>query len=541
MAYPHELALDRLIDSKNYRRPIPAEVTDIANSARALVNGIPRGILEPLLVRPSKKTGPPAGSTFFEIVAGNKRFLAAREAELPSVPVRVMELDDVGVLEVQLIENIQRSDPHPMEEAEAFSRLLNMKRGHTVETLAAQVGKDRSHVYKRLQFMELIPGAKEAFRENRINIGHALLICRETVDNQHLAFEQCFESKWDGRKHVIDTKGKATVSAKDLNGWIHEHLHYELTNVPWDKADPNLVPRCGACTTCTKHTGANMALFSDLEKKGDQCLDGDCYEAKREAFVKIQVKAQPLLPRITLDTKWNIRGKLAAGVMAQDDGYSLVKPNAKCASAEPAIVAAGDKQLGLTVLICRDKKCTTHAAKNTMRSAPVKKSPAEARAAAKVRLTEKIKIETQRVALRNIAACPAIPVKEAMEFLADRLIERVGNDVRRELCKTFGLEPTKKKQSWGSVTKDNEAPLVDYAKAHIHPLAVLIAVACCDPQYAHPYGGERGTGLKKACEIAGVNFAKVQRGVAEPLQKKADAARARKADKPAKKAKAAAK
>lgn len=530
MAYPNELALDQLTIAPNYRIPVLAEVAEIAQSARALVNGRPRGIIEPLIVRPHGKK--------FQVVAGGKRFKAAFEAELASVPVRVMELDDEGVLEVQLIENIQRSDPHPMEEAQAFHRLLKMQKGYTADILAEKVGKDRSYVYKRLQFMELIEPAQEAFRENRINIGHALLICRETPEHQQLVFEECFESSWNGRKHVRDTKGKATTSAKELAGWIHQHLHFDLAAAPWDKADANLVKKAGACIHCTKHTGANLALFADLDKKGDQCLDGDCYETKQDAFVKIQLKAQPALPRITLEHKYNVRGKLPAGVMTQDDGYSLVKPNAKCASAEPAIVAAGEKQLGLTVLICRDKKCTTHAAKYSSRSAPTPKSPAEQRAAAKARLAEKIKIETQRVALRNIAACGALSTREALEFLADRLIERVGTDVRRELLKTFELEPVTKKTSWGT-TKDSEAPLVAYAKAHVHPLAFLVAIACCDPFYARPYGGERGTGLKTACEIAGVNFAKVQRSVAQPLEQKAAAAKARKAKKPAK-AKAAA-
>lgn len=535
MAYPNELALEQLTESTSNPRKVfhPDEITEIANSARALVNGIPRGILEPLIVRPKGK--------HFEIVAGAKRYRAAGQAQLATVPVRVMELDDEAALEIQLIENLQRSDPHPMEEAEGYHRLLKMDKGYTADTLAEKVGKDRSYIYKRLQFMELIPGAQEAFRENRINIGHALIICREPYDQQHLAFEHCFEEKWNGRKHVVDTKGKATETAKELNRWVHEHLHYDLAAAPWDKADPNLVKKAGPCTTCPKQTGANMALFSDLEGKAAQCLDGDCYEGKREAFVKLQVKAQPQLPRITLQSKYYVRGKLPAGTLTQYDGYQIVKPNGKCASAEPAIVAAGDKQLGLTILICRDKSCTTHAAKSSQRSASVPKSPAEARAAAKARLAEKIKVETQRAALRNIAACPAIPVKQAMEFLADRLIERVGNDVRRELCKVFNLEPTKKKQSWGAVTKDNEAPLLDAAKKHIHPLAFLIAVASCDPFYGRPYGGERGQGLKKACELAGVNLAKVQRSVADPLQKKADAARARKADKKPAKAKAAAK
>jgi ParB family chromosome partitioning protein len=162
-----DLPIGQLAESKtNPRRHFdPGKLAELAASAKQ------HGILEPLLVRPHNGKG-----LGYEIVAGARRYRAAKLAELKVLPVRIMELTDEQVLEIQLIENLQREDPHPMEEADGYQRLIAM--GHTAEELAEKVGKDRSYIYKRIQLAALIPAAKDAFLENRINIGHALLICR---------------------------------------------------------------------------------------------------------------------------------------------------------------------------------------------------------------------------------------------------------------------------------------------------------------------------------------------------------------------------
>lgn len=517
MAYPQELPLTQLVVSKNYRTNfIPSEIAEIAASARALVGTPPkpRGIIQPLVVRPTK------GRTHFEIVCGGKRFRAAQEAELEFVPVMVREMPDGEVLEFQLIENLQRSNPHPMQEAQGFHDLLAMGKGYTADAIAAKVGKDRSYVYKRLQFMELIKPAQAAFREDRINIAHALHICRLPADKQALAFDQCFESNWKGNKRVYDTSGRATTSAKELGQWIRDHLLFDLANAPWDKADATLVAKAGPCITCPKHTGANAALFDDLAKKGDLCLDGDCFESKREAFVKIQVKAHPELPRITLDHKHNVQGKLPAGVMAQYDGYEVVKPaeKAKCTGAEPALIAAGEKQLGVTVLICRSKDCKTHAAKYT-RGGLYRdtKTPQQVSAEKRKRLDEKIKLETQRAVLAEIADPPETDVDDAVLFLGERLLERIGHDNRRELCAAFGLEGVKKPQYHGA---DFEKPLLDKLQATPKNgrLALLVSFAAVNAFYSQAYGGrEGGNHLKRAAEITGVNIKAIGAATAKPL------------------------
>jgi ParB family chromosome partitioning protein len=133
------------------------------------------GVLQPLLVRPAARGG--AG---YEIVAGERRWRAAQRAGLPEVPVVVRELGDREALELALVENVQRADLSPLEEAEAFRRLID-EFGHTQEALAEAVGKSRSHVANTLRLLGLPPALREMLADGRLTAGHAraLLGCAE--------------------------------------------------------------------------------------------------------------------------------------------------------------------------------------------------------------------------------------------------------------------------------------------------------------------------------------------------------------------------
>lgn len=126
-----------------------------------------KGILQPILVRPH-----PEKSNAYEIVAGERRWRAAQMAKLHEVPVIVRDIKDKEALEFGLIENIQRADLSPMEEAETFQRLLN-DFGHKADDLAEALGKSRAHVSNTLRLMQLPDTVKELVRQNTLSAGHA--------------------------------------------------------------------------------------------------------------------------------------------------------------------------------------------------------------------------------------------------------------------------------------------------------------------------------------------------------------------------------
>ncbi len=134
---------------------------DLANSISE------KGIIQPLIVRPS-----PRDPKRYEIVAGERRWRAAQMARLHEVPVLIRQFDDTEVLEVAIIENIQRADLNPIEEAAGYSQLMD-KFGHTQEKLATALGKSRSHIANLMRLLNLPLEVQAFLREGALSAGHA--------------------------------------------------------------------------------------------------------------------------------------------------------------------------------------------------------------------------------------------------------------------------------------------------------------------------------------------------------------------------------
>jgi ParB family chromosome partitioning protein len=126
-----------------------------------------QGVLQPILVREHRtKTGE------WEIVAGERRWRAAQKAQLHEVPIVVRELSDRDTLEIALIENVQRQDLNPIEEARAYRRLMQ-EFAYTQETLSDHIGKSRSHIANLLRLLELPEIVRAMLSDGRLTVGHA--------------------------------------------------------------------------------------------------------------------------------------------------------------------------------------------------------------------------------------------------------------------------------------------------------------------------------------------------------------------------------
>jgi ParB family chromosome partitioning protein len=160
---PSDISIDRIIPNpKQPRRTfIEADLEELADSIRA------KGVIQPILVRPD-----PNQPEMFEIIAGERRWRAARRAGLAAIPAVVREFDDREVLEIAIIENVQRSDLNAVEEAEAYKSLID-RFGRTQESVAQQVGKSREHVSNTLRLLSLPEDVREHVREGRLTAGHA--------------------------------------------------------------------------------------------------------------------------------------------------------------------------------------------------------------------------------------------------------------------------------------------------------------------------------------------------------------------------------
>ena len=173
------------------------------------------GIVQPLLVR--------RHGDRFELIAGERRWRAARLAGLSKVPVIVKDVPDKDLLEIALIENIQREDLNPIEEAQAYKRLIENV-GLTQEALAARVGRDRSYITNYLRLLKLPDDLQQLVVEGRLSTGHArTLLGLSHVDLQRRIARQVIDGALSVRatehlvRKAVDGTPQNTAAAVDPN------------------------------------------------------------------------------------------------------------------------------------------------------------------------------------------------------------------------------------------------------------------------------------------------------------------------------------
>ena len=147
---------------RNPRRDFPsAQLDELANSIKE------RGIIQPIVVRPVR-----GASDNYEIIAGERRWQAAQRAGIHEVPVVVLDVSDVEALELAIVENVQREDLNPLEEAAGYQSLIDEFK-YQQDDIAKTVGKSRSHVANMLRLLKLPDFVKTAIRSGQFSAGHA--------------------------------------------------------------------------------------------------------------------------------------------------------------------------------------------------------------------------------------------------------------------------------------------------------------------------------------------------------------------------------
>jgi ParB family chromosome partitioning protein len=156
-----EIDIDRILPNSHQPRKTFEEesLNELADSIRE------HGLVQPIVVRPLE-------DGFFQLIAGERRWRASQRAGLSRVPALIREAGERAALELALIENLQREDLNPMEEAQAYERLI-ADFGMTQEEVARRVGKNRATISNMLRLLKLPPEVQQWLRENRLSTGHA--------------------------------------------------------------------------------------------------------------------------------------------------------------------------------------------------------------------------------------------------------------------------------------------------------------------------------------------------------------------------------
>ena len=232
-----------------------------------------RGVDMAILVRPVK-----GGRKPFKLVCGERRWRASKAAGLDTIPARIREMTDAQAAESQLVENTQRADMMPMEEAQAFEN-LRVRFAYSIDDLVTKSGKSEKIVRQRLRLIELPKAAQAALQDGTLRLGVAnAIMWVDNKDDRAAAAHHILSNSHYGLMHNVH-------QAED---YIRRTFLLQLSKAPFNTRDAKLLPTAGSCLNCPKRTGAARALFEDMGVK-DSCLDRACYQKKVELHREAQL------------------------------------------------------------------------------------------------------------------------------------------------------------------------------------------------------------------------------------------------------------
>lgn len=464
----------------------PEKHKELVESVRA------KGVIVPVMLRPHAGGG-------YELAYGERRYRAAKEAGLTHLPALVRALEDREVLEVAVMENVERADMTPLEEGAAYRQLVAM--GLSVEDLVKKTGVKRGTIYGRMKLAELDGPAREAVDKGDLHPSIGLLIARlPTKQMQEDAFE-ALEDTYG----VSGGLGK-NLTYEDAEDLLQDQFRLVLKDAPFSLKDANLVPGCGACTDCPKRTGATPELFKDV--KHDTCLDPVCWKQKLGANAKAlkekySEKAEkggvPLLPAKALkDTQYVDLSKEIHDW--GDGGRKTVKAVlGKDAPEASAVVIDSEGQAHMLVKADEARAALKKIKKENLLNQVAPKPQADTHSDYEA---ERKKQEEQRDRRTAVAAKAVAEIAERVESSKEtaasflRVYMVIANVVPAE---------TYKKRGWKN-DEEMEAALRNMPEPKLRALLVESSFSSDPYAYWHNYPNE----LQAACKRFGVDLKKLE-------------------------------
>jgi ParB/RepB/Spo0J family partition protein len=317
------IALEQLLESPfNPRTHFDEKaLQELAETVREV------GVMQPLLVRPveipSGWSITRGGETLqpYEIIFGHRRYRAARLAGVADVPTIIRGLTDAQAAQLQAIENLQRENLDPVEEARGYAHYLKVH-GVSKDQLAQEIGLSRTHVYSRLKLATAAPAVLDALQAGEIYEENALRIARLPHVKLQLKALEAIRKDY---RYDPDDGGKKSV--RRIQDFLREKFTLQLREAIFDTKDGALVELAGACTVCPKRSG-NAPEYADLANDPDKgyggrqltagpdlCTDPDCFEAKKKAHLAIEAG------KLTAKGKTVVTGGKARAAVSADGTF----------------------------------------------------------------------------------------------------------------------------------------------------------------------------------------------------------------------------
>jgi ParB family chromosome partitioning protein len=358
------LPIGSITESKNNTRKHLTEEQqkELTESIKA------KGIINPLIVRPL--------NGHYELIAGHRRLLCSKRAGLKDVPVLIKFITYEEAREIAIIDNLQREDIDPLDEAAGFQMLMDQG-AFNVKLLSEKLGKSEKYIYSRLRLNKLIEGLKDLYYKGWLQPGHILLAAKydnETQQKVLIALQQdeTLEDDWDDLPEKLSKNRTTDIapSVGTLKKWLDNNTVYDLSKVPFDLSDKILYKSAGDCNSCRKNTTNELSLFEGFKK--NLCTDRTCRERKTYLYLfKKREDLKAKYPDIRcITTNWHTpKTELLKGVVKVYDSSEykdsdiMDKPITKnsCKNTYPCLIINGDeKKIGQLVYRCFDRSCKVH-------------------------------------------------------------------------------------------------------------------------------------------------------------------------------------
>lgn len=526
-----------------------------------------KGMISPITVRPNPDD---AADARYELVVGERRWRAAKKVKLDTIPVIVRELSDKEVIEIQLVENVQRVDVHPMEEAQGYDELLQ-KHDYDIDQIVKKTGKSRTAVYNRLKLLKLCPAARKAFLEDKFNPSIAELLARiPTSKLQEQATSEIVrgrhEDAWSLNTIGVDDEDdepnggvRATesevlpLSFREAQILIQRRYMLRLELAPFDKTDALLNPEAGACTKCIYRTGNQPDLFNDVPST-DVCTNPPCFELKKKIDWQHKAAEAKKVGREVLSEEesekifngdrigWNapyVDLKAEADHELQPQKGKRKTWGEVLGKLAPPVVLAKDDGGAAHELV---DKVAAYGALRGAGKLPKEAEPYGARVSASNKAARKAQLEKQKIrqvtasiAIGEIAADQHDTLKEIL-WLTECVIRQASMESHMATCDRREIEPKKGGPNSGT-RSGRELALLEHARGlkEKGELLGLVRELLAWEAAASMYGVGWGENLKTGAAVFKIDMAKLHAKVTADFK----AAKVEKAKKPSSKKKAA--
>lgn len=305
-----------------------------------------QGLLQPILVRKSGSNGS------YDLIVGSRRVKAYEQLKLNEILCQVVEADDDQVRSMMIVENMQREEVHPMEEAQAIKALYTIHK--TYEAVAAKLGKTTHHVARRIKLNELSSKGKKLMTKGDMSLEQALVLCIAPQDVQDSVIDS--EWRWD------------IPTLEDVKDGIRSEMA-NISEAPFDLTDEKLDPKIGPCVGCAHNTGTNETLFNDV-LEDHRCQKPKCYHGKVATFIKqkedeLKQKGTKYVRMTNLSSYMSNNKKLLTDddvIVLDGNSWNAKNQQKDCPDIKVGLVmeSRSPKDLGSTLRICTNLKCKIH-------------------------------------------------------------------------------------------------------------------------------------------------------------------------------------